>query len=232
MVSSEQKAKIKILYSFVLGLFLCVGAYSSNGLRDSLRISFTNEVGIRELTGNNDGERVEAYLSTCNLGKGYAWCAAFVNWNFIKAGIETGVKSTAWSPSWFADTSKVVYTKNWTRDIFKVKAGQVFGLYFYSKRRVAHVGFIEYEDVQNYYTVEGNTNKAGSREGDGVYRRVRPKNTIYIISDYVREETKYNEKTDWRKQSIYNQSLTGTGSKSLVGKWREIQNIWSWFIPN
>lgn len=232
MVLSGRKAKIKILYTLIFSLLLCNGVYSSNGLRDSLRESFTAEIGVRELTGNNDGEKVKEYLSTCNLGEGYAWCAAFVNWNFIQVGIETGVKSPAWSPSWFTDTSRVVYKRNWTHNEFKSKPGNVFGLYFTSKGRVAHVGFIEYENRQNYYTVEGNTNAAGSREGDGVYRKIRPKQTVYIISDYVREQQKKEYKKEWRKSTIYQQSLTRKGRTSPVGKWSEIQNIWSWFIQN
>lgn len=34
-------------------------------------------------------------------------------------------------------------------------------------------------------TVEGNTNEAGSREGDGVYRKRRLKNQIYKISRWI-----------------------------------------------
>jgi len=45
-----------------------------------------DESGARELTGNNDGERVEEYLSYTGLGKGYAWRAAFVSWCYGKAG--------------------------------------------------------------------------------------------------------------------------------------------------
>jgi hypothetical protein len=59
------------------------------------------------------------------------------------------------------------------------------GIYYESKRRVAHVGLITGETRGHYETIEGNTNSAGSNEGDGVYRKIRKKETIYIISDYV-----------------------------------------------
>ena len=36
-----------------------------------------------------------------------------------------------------------------------------------------------------YITVEGNTSEAGSREGDGVYRKRRAKRTIYKASRWV-----------------------------------------------
>jgi len=151
--------------------------------RDTLQAVYLSQVGVREATGNNDGQEVEAYLKSTGLDKGYAWCASFVTWCHIEADIEA-VKS-AWSPAWFTDTSRVVYRQSWQDNQFTSQPGQVFGLNFSSKKRVAHVGFIDYEDRDNYYTIEGNTNTAGSREGDGVYKKIRPKKSIYIISDYV-----------------------------------------------
>lgn len=151
--------------------------------RDTLRSVYLSQVGVREETGNNDGAQVAAYLRSTGLNEGYAWCAAFVTWCHIEANINA--IQSAWSPAWFADTSKIVYRKSWTNTNFTAKQGQVFGLYFNDKKRVAHVGFIDYEDHDNYFTIEGNTNMAGSREGDGVYKKIRPKNSIYIISDYV-----------------------------------------------
>lgn len=51
---------------------------------------------------------------------------------------------------------------------------------------VAHVGFIDaWPDGDYVITVEGNTNMAGSREGDGVYRKRRPKQSIYQVSRWV-----------------------------------------------
>jgi len=53
------------------------------------------------------------------------------------------------------------------------------------KKRIAHVGFIHAQEGDYYITVEGNTNQAGSREGDGVYKKRRPKRTIYKVADYI-----------------------------------------------
>ena len=46
-------------------------------------------------------------------------------------------------------------------------------------------GFIDKKDGNYYITVEGNTNEAGSREGDGVYRKRRHIKTIYAISRWI-----------------------------------------------
>jgi uncharacterized protein (TIGR02594 family) len=57
------------------------------------------QLGISELTGNNDGTDVEKYLKSVGLGKGQPWCGAFVNWNLNQVGIP-GVKKASWALSW------------------------------------------------------------------------------------------------------------------------------------
>lgn len=62
--------------------------------------------------------------------------------------------------------------------------GDVFGIWFPEKGRIAHVGFIDEWGEKYAVTVEGNTNEAGSRDGDGVYRKRRPISSLYKISRY------------------------------------------------
>ena len=172
------KNKIK-LFSVLLAIAFAGSAFA-NPVRDAVEHIYTAEIGVREKTGNNDGERIEMYLKSTGLGKGYAWCAAFVTWTFQQAGVKT-VRS-AYSPDWFK--KNVVYTRGETKS-YTAKKGDVFGLYFPEKKRIAHVGFIHAQEGDYYITVEGNTNQAGSREGDGVYKKRRPKRTIYKVADYV-----------------------------------------------
>ena len=63
--------------------------------------------------------------------------------------------------------------------------GDVFGLYFPEKGRIAHVGFIDEWKDPWVMTVEGNTNVLGSREGDGVYRKRRLVRTVDKVARYV-----------------------------------------------
>ncbi len=147
-------------------------------LRENVKQTYSAEIGVRELSGTNDGVEVEKYLASAGLDKGYAWCAAFVNWTLVQNSVETP-KSPAWSPSWFP-SARII-------DKEKAQEGDVFGIYFTSKKRIAHVGFIdEWEADKNYcVTVEGNTNDAGSREGDGVYRKRRLQRQIYKVADWI-----------------------------------------------
>ncbi|WP_257667477.1 CHAP domain-containing protein [Parapedobacter tibetensis] len=64
-----------------------------------MRKIYTTEIGVREATGNNDGDRVAEYLRYCGLGEGYSWCAAFVSWCFGQAGYAE--PRNPWSPALF-----------------------------------------------------------------------------------------------------------------------------------
>lgn len=171
------KIKISLLYLFLLSC--SVGVSSQISVVSSI---YTSELGVRERTGNNDGERVELYLQSCNLKKGNPWCAAFVTWTFKEAKVKAVV--SGYSPTWFP-TKNVVYTKG-TKTNKNPQRADVFGIWFPNKNRIAHVGFIDEWNEGNFtITVEGNTNEAGSREGDGVYRKRRLKSQIYKISRWL-----------------------------------------------
>jgi hypothetical protein len=145
---------------------------------------YTAEIGVREKTGHNDGARVEEYLKAANLKKGDAWCAAFVTWAFEQAGVEAVV--SGWSPDWFP-AKHTLYKRGDSGNRTPHQA-DVFGIYFQDKGRIAHVGFVDrWESGSSSYavTVEGNTNDAGSNEGDGVYRKRRLKSQVYKVSRWL-----------------------------------------------
>ena len=132
------------------------------------------EVGVRELSGNNDGERVEEYLAAVGLKKGQPWCAAFVCWVYGRAGYRRPL--SGWSPALFP----------LSRLTKAVLPGDVLGIYIAKMKRIAHVGLVERMDGDWCLSVEGNTNLNGGIEGDGVYRKRRHLKTVYRVADWVR----------------------------------------------
>lgn len=180
-------AKVKIFISLLLGLILCLGTSGnctelippdSLSKREQVVLLYRSQIGVREV-GKNAGQQVEAYLASTGLGKGYAWCGAFVTWVIKSVGLSLP-QGPAWAPSWFVKGKRIKHEM--------AQAGDVFGIWFKNKNRIAHVGFID-ENWMNssnlILTVEGNTNEAGSREGDGVYRKRRLKKQIYQISNWI-----------------------------------------------
>lgn len=124
------------------------------------------ELGVRELRGKNEGPQVEVYLRYVGLGKGHAWCAAFVSWLHGQAGFAQ--PRSGWSPALFPAS----------KQLKAAEPGAVLGIYVPALKRIAHVGLVTGLRQDWVQSIEGNTNSAGSREGDGVYKRLRHRRSI------------------------------------------------------
>ena len=142
------------------------------------------ELGVHEATGNNDGKRVESYLKYVDCSKGAPWCAAFVSWVFHQAGYDK--PRTAWSPDLFPSRLSVTV----------VKPGLVLGIYFKDLGRIAHCGIVTGSRGDWVSSIEGNTNVSGSREGDGVYRKLRHIKTINRFADWLPKDHSGKEVSD------------------------------------
>lgn len=164
---------------------------------EKLRAVYVSQLGVREATNRNDGPQVGAYLRYVGLKTGNPWCAAFASWCLGQAGIAN--PRSGYCPDFFTPR-RVIWVRKSLKlkaDNFKLKGtdaqavasipstGDVFGLYFPEKGRIAHVGFIDEWGDKYAVTVEGNTNEAGSREGDGVYRKRRLISSICKVSRFI-----------------------------------------------
>ncbi|TKC59232.1 peptidoglycan-binding protein [Pedobacter hiemivivus] len=137
-----------------------------------------SQVGVKEAKGNNDGVEVEAYLAVADLKKGEPWCAAFLSWVFKQAGHHQ--PRTGWSPALFPEDRKVKTPS----------PGLVFGIYFLTLKRIAHCVIVERVKGSWVTGIEGNTNLNGSRDGDGVYRKLRHVKTIYRYANWMNNHQK------------------------------------------
>lgn len=172
-------------YHLLIGLlfinvFAC--AAQSGNTRASVQLTYNGQIGVRELTGNNDGNQVQAYLKYVALQKGNPWCAAFVCWVLGQNNVLN--PKSGYCPTLFIKKKQV-----WQRDGKTSSTplpGDVFGIYFPEKKRIAHVGFVDSWTNKTVTTVEGNTNKAGSREGDGVYKKIRLTRQIYAVTRFIK----------------------------------------------
>jgi hypothetical protein len=143
---------------------------------------YDSQIGVREQpAGSNWGTPVKMYLAAVQVKVPAAWCAAFVKWSFDQAQVNTTI--TAWSPT-AHNKKNVLYEKG---QLFtEPRSGDVFTLYFIKLKRIAHTGFYD-RRVNNkvYRSVEGNTNEAGSREGDGVYIKYRSYRATHSITRWT-----------------------------------------------
>jgi uncharacterized protein (TIGR02594 family) len=151
--------------------------------REKIVSIFKSELGVRETGGNNMGPRIDQYMRTVGLTEGYPWCSGFVKFVFDSAGIHTP-GANAMALSWFKK-DRIIKSK--TTDIKTPTEGDLFSLYYQNLGRIGHVGFVETYSSNRTVTVEGNTNDAGSREGDAVMRRFRNTKQIHSFSDWINQ---------------------------------------------
>lgn len=145
------------------------------------------QIGVTELTGRNDGPEIEAYLASVGLNpKGRApYCAAFNFWVGREAlGSRNPFPRSAWSPSHLSGGQRVTATS-------PILGGEAFGIYFASKKRIAHTGLTVRRDGVNIITIEANTSPqaapgtARDRDGDGVWRKRRHWRTVHSTRDWI-----------------------------------------------
>ena len=148
-------------------------------LRDKVIEKAISQIGVQEIPENsNAGPAVEKYLKSVGLGKGYSWCLAFVFWCTKEASKELGVLNPLFK------TAGVLHAWNNTplENRFALpQAGDIFIMDF--GKGQGHTGIVEKVVGLDVWTIEGNTNDEGSREGYEVCRR-RRKTTM--IKGFIR----------------------------------------------
>src|SRR5690606_41217094 len=128
-------------------------------------------------------ERVTAWSAALLPGKRVVWAKVRVLEKSQMAGPpepQSGARGTS-----FVLTNKESAAEQAKDNTFFPKKGDVFGIYFTSVERIAHAGFVDEWGDKYVVTVEGNTNEAGSREGDGVYRKRRLISSIYRVASWL-----------------------------------------------
>lgn len=122
-------------------------------------------------TGWNTGPMVDRFLASTGLKPGYAWCASFVYWSLRRAGVSALVLPERWK------APAVRHWYGWAKLNGRLRYTPERGMlgFWLDKNGQGHIFWVRSYNAKTgeIGTIEGNTNFAGSREGDGVYRKVR-----------------------------------------------------------
>lgn len=149
------------------------GAYS-----EILAVVAQGQVGFVE-ESNNQGKDIDKYWGATNYPNGYInrepWCAAFVCWCMSEATqlaslnceLPNSARAYDFDEKWAKSQGNLVR-------VTEKPAASEIGVGDILVYTFSHVGIAVGEsDSGRITTVEGNTNAAGSREGDGVYQKSR-----------------------------------------------------------
>jgi hypothetical protein len=153
--------------------------------------------GVREV-GKNAGPDVEKYLHCLGMTKGSPWCAAFVSWCVMTS------LGLAKPPKWCSGSAVSLFQMSGKKAVkvtpldadfkSKVKPGMIWSRAQDPAAAAAarkgvwcqgHTGIVVAVDDIGWHTIEGNTNAAGSREGDGVYRKTHKWSDAEIVGKTV-----------------------------------------------
>lgn len=104
---------------------------------------------------------------------GQPWCAVFVSWLAMAAGAAELFPRTA-----SCDTAAAWFRERGQWSEYPAVGAQVF---YGTPADLNHTGIVAAFDADTITTIEGNTNVNGSREGDGVYRKVRRRRDSYVV---------------------------------------------------
>lgn len=133
----------------------------------ALNLAASNVGKHEEPLGSNWGPFVQSCLFSVGIKFPAAWCMAFVYKMFNDAAIATGVHNplprTAGVLAMWNFCPAVRVTSPQIGDVMIMDFGNGAG----------HTGIIESTDTTYLYTIEGNSNDNGSREGTAVVRRRR-----------------------------------------------------------
>lgn len=155
-------------------------------LRDRALALAERFVGVRESGGRNRGPQIERWLANVNMEPGQPWCAAFVYSMFAESaaglGIDNPIPKAASVAKLWAKAPEHMRTDRCNR-------GAVF-IHFTDPDKpwsTGHTGFVYGVDGDFALTVEGNSNDAGNRDGDGVWHQRRPRSYMFGFIDVGRE---------------------------------------------
>lgn len=128
--------------------------------------------------GSNWGHPVKDYLASVGIPFPASWCMAFVYWCFNEASEKLGTLNP------LIKTGGVLHAYNSATSHHEKlpDIGRIFIMDY--GHGLGHTGIVEKFDDNFIYTVEGNTNDTGSREGIEVCRRKRPRNKIKGYLNY------------------------------------------------
>lgn len=147
---------------------------------DKIKAAAKAQVGYREGFSGGHWNNREKYAAQVPgmawvSNDGQPWCAVFNCWLDIQGGLKGGLDFPLTAGcdeagSWFKAN------KRWST--YPAVGAWVF---FGTSSDLSHTGRVISYDADYIYTIEGNTNSDGSREGDGVYSKKHARREARIV---------------------------------------------------
>lgn len=122
--------------------------------------------------GYNKGTEVEMFQRAVDgVAEGEPWCMCFVQ--YVAGAVCKTLSAALVRPLWASESCLDVW--NHTHPGYRVPSGGrgCIAIWRHGSSGAGHTGICQDQGRMFFHTVEGNTNDAGSSEGDGVYEKTR-----------------------------------------------------------
>lgn len=143
------------------------------------------EIGTVEYGTSNTGKRVVQYQASTDLGgTGWPWCAAFVCWCIRRWLDDEEVRDALKIKldivdTWRPRTAAAFGFHEWARTrrllIMDDNPAHVLHTADLVTYDFSHIGIVKDDRDDLIYTIEGNTDGQGGRDGGGVWAKTRPR---------------------------------------------------------
>lgn len=144
---------------------------TKNYIADLICAEASKWLEVRE-KGFNKGKEVEMFQKAADgRASGEPWCLCFVQ--YVAKQVAIQIDALGGSP--LIKTEHCLTLFNHMDDSYKSKVGGrgMIPIWRHGTTTSGHTGIALDSGKIYFNTIEGNTNKAGSREGDGVYAKKR-----------------------------------------------------------
>jgi hypothetical protein len=130
-------------------------------------------IGIKEVTGNNDGVEVQMFQKAVDgKAQGEPWCMGFVQFCLQKTEASLNIRTNVFH----SELCRAVWNKTPEKMHSKEPKAGFIVIWQHGTTQAGHTGIVtEVLDGGQFSTIEGNTGNGTGvvREGDGVYRKTR-----------------------------------------------------------
>jgi len=171
-------------------LYFAIAQCFAGDLGDRVVANSQKYLRVRERTGHNDNPWIDYWAKSVGLdnkaqfqrtGTGYSWCMIFVHGVYEETAEQCRIKNPmpraagvqiVWSIARADELRyKTIDADDLLAGVERGEAGDV--LIMLHKNGLGHTEIVRSQYRAELNTCGGNTNQAGSREGDGVYNKTR-----------------------------------------------------------
>ncbi len=138
-----------------------------------LSVEAGSYAGIRETTPN-DSDMIRKFQSVIGVAQQESWCLSFVQYCVEKVDRLYFCVDPNHNQSTLMPTEHCLTLWRFSPERRKSEpCPGLIAIWQHGDTAAGHAGIVEMKTKDGFYSMEGNSNEAGSREGDGVYRKKR-----------------------------------------------------------